>query len=114
MRHDPIYKAAFGHRRMVRDFLRLVIAHAPDPHGVLGALRLDTLDRLPAEYVGPDLRRRFGDMVWRVQLEPRDGEPDPRWLHLLILLARISHQLSSRGGQAAAVVGRTDRKTLKA
>ena len=86
MRHDPIYKAAFGHRRMVRDFLRLVIAHAPDPHGVLGALRLDTLERLPTEYVGPDLRRRFGDMVWRVRLEPRAGEPDPRWLHLLILL----------------------------
>ena len=86
MLHDSTYKAAFGHRRMVRDFLRLVIAHAPNPHGVLGALRLDTLERLPTEYVGPDLRQRLGDMVWRVQLEPRDGEPDPRWLHLLILL----------------------------
>ena len=88
MQHDPTYKAAFGHRRMVGDFLRLVIAHAPNLHGVLGALRLDTLERLPAEYVGPDLRRRFGDMVWRVQLCPGDGECDqaPRWMHLLILL----------------------------
>ena len=86
MLHDSTYKAAFGHRRMVGDFLRLVIAHAPNPHGVLGALRLDTLERLPAEYVGPDLRQRLGDMVWRVQLAPRDGEPDPRWLHLLLLL----------------------------
>ena len=86
MQHDSTYKAAFGHRRMVRDFLRLVIAHSPDPHGVFGALRLDTLERLPAENVGPDLRRRFGDMVWRAQLRPRDGEQVSRWLHLLIVL----------------------------
>ena len=86
MLHDKTYKAAFGHRRMVRDFLRLLIAHAPDPHGVLGALRLDTLERLPTEYVGPDLRQRIGDMVWRVQVQPRGDEPDPRWLHLLLLL----------------------------
>ena len=78
MIHDPTYKAAFGHRRMVRDFLRLLIAYAPDPHGVLGALRLDTLERLPAEYVG--------DMVWRVQVQPWGDEPGPRWLHLLLLL----------------------------
>ena len=88
MLHDRTYKAAFGHRRMVRDFLRLLIAHAPDPHGVLGALRLDTLERLPAEYVGPDLRQRVGDMVWRVQVQPWGDEPDPRWLQLLLLLRK--------------------------
>ena len=86
MQHDSTYKAAFAHRRMVGDFLRLVIALAPDPHGVLGAIRLDTLERLPAEYVGDNLRQRFGDMVWRVQLQPRGDEPDPQWLHLLIVL----------------------------
>ena len=86
MQHDSTYKAAFAHRRMVGDFLRLVIALAPDPHGVLGAIRLDTLERLPADYVGDDLRRRLGDMVWRVQLQPRGDEPDPQWLHLLIVL----------------------------
>ena len=100
MQHDPTYKAAFGHRRMVGDFLRLVIAHAPNLHGVLGALRLDTLERLPAEYVGPDLRRRFGDMVWRVQLRPGDGEWEAPVRYLDLRRPRAERSRPGTGAQA--------------
>ena len=73
MRHDATYKAAFSHPRMVRDLLRLIVHKRPDPHGLLALARLDTLERLPAEFITDDLRQRLGDMVWRVRLRPPDS-----------------------------------------
>ena len=45
--NDPIYKRLFSFRRMVADLLRAV----GDP-GWLAEVDFDTLERLPAEYVG--------------------------------------------------------------
>ncbi len=44
------------------------------------ALDFSTLEKLPAEYVSDDLRRRHGDVVWRVRFRDR------KWLYLLVML----------------------------
>ena len=72
--HDETYKKLFAFPRMVEDLLR----------GFVAGLRVDdidfsTLQKLSAEYVSDDLRRRHGDAVWRVRL--RGG-----WLYLVVLL----------------------------
>ena len=72
--NDPIYKRLFSFGRMVADLLRAV-GH-PD---WLGEVDFDTLDKLPAEYVGDMWQQRRGDTVWRVRFR---GD----WLYLLVLL----------------------------
>ena len=72
--HDETYKKLFAFPRMVEDLLR----------GFVVGLRVDdidfsTLQKLSADYVSDDLRKRHGDAVWRVGL--RGG-----WLYLVVLL----------------------------
>ena len=72
--HDETYKKLFAFPRVVEDLLR----------GFVVGLRVDdidfsTLQKLSAEYVSDDLRKRHGDAVWRVGL--RGG-----WLYLVVLL----------------------------
>ncbi len=67
------FKQLFSHPRMVRDLLDGFVAR-----GWCEALDRDTLTALPARYVGPDLRQRYADFVWRVRF--RDG----RWLYLVL------------------------------
>ena len=43
-------------------------------------LDFSTLEKLPAEYVSDDLRRRHGDALWRVRFR------DETWLYLLVML----------------------------
>lgn len=71
--HDPVYKRLFSFRRMAADLLRAVGG------GWIADVDLDTLEPVPAEYVGDAGQQRRGDAVWRVRF--RD-----RWLHLLVLL----------------------------
>ena len=78
--HDAAYKLLFSDRRVVADLLRGFV-----PSAVADTLDLSTLDRLSAEYVGEDLRRGTGDMLWQVRSrEPagRGGAPAA----LLVLL----------------------------
>ena len=44
------------------------------------AFDFSTLEKLPAEYVGDDFRRRHGDAVWRVRFR------EEAWLYLLVML----------------------------
>ena len=71
---DAAYKELFSHPRMVEDLLHGIVA--PEWSG---ALDFTTLEKLPAEYVSDELRRRQGDLLWRVRF--RD-----RWLYVLVLL----------------------------
>ena len=71
---DAAYKELFSHPRMVEDLLRGIVA--PEWSA---ALDFTTLERLPAEYVSDDLRRRQGDLLWRVRF-------CDRWLYVLVLL----------------------------
>ena len=73
--HDAAYKGLFSCRRMVEDLLRGFVA--PEWSD---ALDFSTLEKLPAEYVSDDLRRRHGDVVWRVRFR------DETWLYLLVML----------------------------
>ena len=59
---DPIYKRLYSFAEMVADLLRSVL-----PADTLDALNLDTLDKVPAAYVGDDFRQRHGDTVWQVR-----------------------------------------------
>ena len=65
---DPAYKLLLAQPRMVEDILRGFIA--PE---WCGQLDFPTLTQTNAEYIGTDLHRRIGDMVWRVAFEP--GSP---------------------------------------
>ena len=75
--HDAAYKSLFSHPRMVADLLRGFAAREWSDD-----LDFETLEKLPADYVSDDLRRRHGDSVWRVRLQGR-GEA---WLYLLVML----------------------------
>ena len=73
--HDAAYKDLFSHPRMVEDLLRGFAA--PEWSHTLD---FSTLEKLPAEYVSDDLRRRHGDALWRVRFRDRT------WLYLLVML----------------------------
>ncbi len=73
--HDAAYKNLFSHPRMVKDLLRGFAAR-----GWSDRLDFETLEKLPAEFVSEDLRRRQGDGLWRVRFR------DAGWLHVLVLL----------------------------
>ena len=73
--HDAAYKDLFSRPRMVEDLLRGFAA--PEWSD---ALDFSTLEKLPAEYVSDDLRRRRGDVVWRLRFRDRT------WPYLLVML----------------------------
>ena len=84
--HDAAYKAMYRHPQAIRDLCRYLVA----PHGPLGletlaTLDLSTVEKLPAEWVTVDFRRRHGDQVWRIRF--RDAAEDAganAWLLLLL------------------------------
>ena len=86
MKHDEAYKAMFGYPRMVADTVRLVAGLLDEGPALLAAIDLDTLEKLPHEYITEDLRRRLGDSVWRVRRRGADTEGVGQWLHLLVML----------------------------
>ena len=73
--HDAAYKHLFSCPRMVKDLLRGFAAKEWSDK-----LDFSTLQKLPAEFVSDDLRRRQGDGLWRVRFH------DAGWLHVLVLL----------------------------
>ena len=77
-RSDPIYKRLYAFPRMVADLLRSLFADAE-----IGA-DYDTLERLPAEYVGDVFQQRRGDTAWR--LRARSADHGGGWLHVLVML----------------------------
>ena len=77
-RSDPIYKRLYAFPRMVADLLRSLFADAE-----IGA-DYDTLERLPAEYVGDVFQQRRGDTAWR--LRARSADQRGGWLHVLVML----------------------------
>ena len=73
--HDAAYKTLFSHPRVVGDLLR---GFVPEPW--TDTLDLDSLEKLPAEFVSDDLhRQRRADAVWRIRARGA-------WLYVLVLL----------------------------
>ena len=92
---DPALKAIYSHPRIVADALR---GYAVRPRGPLdprtvAALDFDTLEKLPAEWITPDFRRRIGDQAWRVRFRWARDWSDPGG-YLLILLEFQSQRRS--------------------
>ena len=65
---DPAYKILFSQRSMVEDTLRGYVAS-----DWCEELDFPTLAQMNAEYIGPELYNRIGDMLWRVEF--KDGSP---------------------------------------
>ena len=106
--HDPVYKLLFSEPRMVEDLLR---AFVPDVR--TDALDFSTLDKQPTEYVGENLRRRLGDMLWRVRFHAPahhrgarellvmlefQSSSDPDMAIRILAYAGLAHQQSVHAG----------------
>ena len=72
--HDESYKRLFASTRMVEDLVRGFAGGA-----WLAGADFTSLERLSSEYVNDELRRRHGDVVWRLRL-------GGQWAYLLVLL----------------------------
>ncbi|MFL6202743.1 MAG: Rpn family recombination-promoting nuclease/putative transposase [Thermoanaerobaculia bacterium] len=73
--HDTGYKALFSHPEMVADLIRGFVHEQ-----WVGELDFSSLERVPASFVTPGMRRRESDILWRV----RWGRE--RWLYVYLLL----------------------------
>lgn len=84
--HDAAYKAMYRHPQAIRDLCRyLVTPHGPLGPETLAALDLSTGEKLPAEWVTADFRRRHGDQVWRIRFRDASEEAGAgAWLLLLL------------------------------
>lgn len=63
LRHDSTYRRLFRHRPLIEDLLREV---APGPW--LEKADFQSLEPLPARFVGPKLQQRESDAVWRLRV----------------------------------------------
>ena len=76
--HDSAFKLLFDHADMVRDLLRGFA-----PPDLVEAFDFDSLEQVPADYVGDDLQQSRSDRLWRVLFR---AEGSQEWLYLLLLL----------------------------
>ena len=97
MQNDAAYKLLFSLPWMVADLLRGFM-----PGGWTRALDFTTLEKLPAEYIGDDLRRRLGDMLWRIHFRG----PVPRG-HARELLVMLEFQSSVDRAMPARILSYT-------
>ena len=89
--HDPAYKLIYSHRRMAADLLRGFL-----PDGSEAGFDFDTLEPLPASHVGRGLKRREGDLMWRLRARTAPGDG---WVHVLVLLefqSRVDRHMALR------------------
>ena len=61
-RHDAAFKNLHAFPLMAWGLMEIALAKE-----LFEELDFDTLERLPAEWIGPGLERRLGDAVWRVE-----------------------------------------------
>ena len=89
--HDAAYKLLYSHNRMVADLLRGFL-----PGGAWPGFDFDTLEPLPASYVGRGFAQREGDLMWRLRAR---AAPDEGWVYVLVLLefqSGIDRQMALR------------------
>jgi predicted transposase/invertase (TIGR01784 family) len=73
--HDLSYRSLFSHPRLVEELVR---GFVEEPW--VEKLDFKTLNRVNVSYVAPELRRREGDLLWKLRLQ--DGSP--LYVYLLI------------------------------
>ena len=89
--HDTAYKLLYSHRRMTADLLRGFLPDGPEAGFDFG-----TLEPLPASHVGRGLKRREGDLMWRLRARAAPGDG---WVHVLVLLefqSRVDRHMALR------------------
>ena len=74
--HDAAYKALFSHPETVTSLLWDCV---PEPF--VKEIDFSTLERVSGEFVSADLRRAYGDEVWRARWKHVPG-----WCYLVILI----------------------------
>ena len=79
--HDALFKAALGHTHVARAFLK---KYLPPP--VQELLDLDTLQRQPTNFIGPDLKQQHGDLLYSLQMH------DGKWACTYFLLEHQSSE----------------------
>ena len=99
--HDPAFKAIFSHPRMIADALR---GYAVKPNGPLhprtvAALDFGTLEKLPAEWITRDFRRRV--LLGMEQGVQRGLEPGVAQAHARGV-ARLRRQAAIKFGAPTA------------
>ena len=96
--HDAAYKAMYGHPEAVLGLRRYLGApEGPLSPSTLEALDFGRVEKLPAEWVTQDFRRRHGDQVWRVPFRSRRGPVV--WLVIL-----LEFQSEADGGMTLRVL----------
>ena len=95
---------------MVQDLLQGFV-----PPDLVGAFDIASLEALPSEYVGDDLRQSRGDMVWRLRFAPHPGTAPPReeWLYLLVLLEFQSTVDPHMAARVLAYTAQTHMKLIR-
>lgn len=61
-RHDAAFKNLHAFPLMAWGLMEIVL-----PRELFEELDFDTLERLPAEWIAPGLKRRLGDAIWHVR-----------------------------------------------
>ena len=74
---DPIYKRLYSFPEMVADLLHSVL-----PGKAVEEMDMGSLEKVSADYVGDDFRKRHGDTVWRLRAEGAESG----WAYVLVLL----------------------------
>ena len=84
---DAAYRVLFSHPRMIASAMHGYAVHPTGPLDLhtVKAMDFTTLEKLPAEWISDDLRRRQRDQVWRVRFRWAQGWTDPND-YLLILV----------------------------
>ena len=96
--HDAAYKAMYGHPEAILRLRHYLAApNGPFDRSALGALDFGRIEKLPAEWVTQDFRRRHGDQVWRLPFQRADGPVV--WLILL-----LEFQSEADGGMTLRVL----------
>ena len=118
---DAAYKRLFAEPRIVRDLLLGFVTP-----GWTARLDFSTLQALPTEHIGDNLKARRKDIVWRVRfrvddaadLSPPDGSSAVRppgeagagdWLYLVVMIefqSRDEHFMALRTNEYAAMLYR--------
>ncbi len=94
---DPIYKRLYSFPEMVADLLRSLL-----PGKMVEGMDMGSLEKMSAEYVGDDFRKRHGDTVWRVRADGAAGG----WAYALVLVEYLcckwSFEVASLAGHASS------------
>ena len=83
--HDQFFKRVFEQSiAVVHLLLGFVQAQVQGGSEWFGRLDFGSMEALPTERIDPELRRYFGDKIWRIRFLDDDGAE--RWMYVVVIL----------------------------